>query len=225
MTEQPRVSALICVRDGEAHLAEAIESALGQTTPPAEVIVVEDSSTDGTADVARSYAPRVCLIQPEPRGLGSARNVAVEAAAGEMIAFLDADDLWESRKLELQLEAFARDPTLDFVFTWTREFASTRDAERFEVRPEPLAGGLASTLCARREAIERGGGFDVDVRLGDVLSWLARARDLGMRELTLPEVLVRRRIHANNLTRRLRGDLGDYARVLKASLDRRRETA
>lgn len=220
-----RVSALICVRDGEAYLAEAIESALDQTAPPAEVIVVEDSSTDATADVARSYAPRVRLVQPEPRGLGSARNVALDAAAGEMIAFLDSDDLWEPRKLELQLEAFARDPALDFVFTHAREFASRADAERFEVRPEPLAGGLASALCARREAMERGGGFDADLSVADVLSWLARARELGMRELTLPEVLVRRRIHANNLTRRRRGDLGDYARVLKASLDRRREPA
>jgi len=170
-----RVSALICVRDGEAHLAEAIESVLGQTAPPAEVIVVEDSSTDGTVDVARSYAPRVRLVQPEPRGLGGARNVAVEAATGELIAFLDSDDLWEPRKLELQLEAFARDPALDFVFTRAREFASPTDAERFDVRPGPLPGGLASTLCARREAIARAGGFDVDVSVADVLSWLARA--------------------------------------------------
>ncbi|MFL5868605.1 MAG: glycosyltransferase family 2 protein [Thermoleophilaceae bacterium] len=225
MTARPTVSALICVRNGEAYLAEAIESVLGQTVRPAELIVVEDSSTDGTRDIARSYAPDVRLIQTEPRGLGSARNVAVDAAAGELVAFLDSDDLWEPEKLELQLEAFDRDPSLDYVFTRVREFASPMDAERFDVRPEPLPGGLASTLCARREAIERGGWFDVDVSVADVLSWLARARELGMRELTLPEVLARRRIHANNLTRRERDGLGAYMRVLKQSLDRRREPA
>jgi glycosyltransferase involved in cell wall biosynthesis len=225
MTAQPRVSALICVRDGEAYLAEAIESVLGQTEPPDEVIVAEDSSTDRSAEVARSYAPRVRLIQPEPRGLGGARNAAVEASSGELLAFLDSDDLWEPRKLELQLAAFARDPALDFVFTCAREFASARDAKRFPVRPGTLPGGLASALCARREAIERADGFDFDTRLADVLTWLARARELGMRERTLPDVLVRRRVHENNLTRQQRGDLGDYARVLKQSLDRRREPA
>ena len=99
MTARPTVSALICVRNGEAYLAEAIESVLGQTVRPAELIVVEDSSTDRTRDIARSYAPDVRLIQTEPRGLGSARNVAVDAAAGELVAFLDSDDLWEPEKL------------------------------------------------------------------------------------------------------------------------------
>lgn len=219
------VSALICVRDGEAYLAQALDSVLGQTASPSEIIVVEDSSTDRSADVARSYAPRVRLVQPEPRGLGGARNAAVAAASGDLMAFLDSDDLWEPNKLELQLEAFAEDPSLDFVFTRAREFASPGDAERFEVRPGPQPGGLASTLCARRGALERAGGFDVDTHLADVLSWLARARDLGLRERTLPDVLVRRRIHANNLTRTRRGELGDYARVLKDSLDRRRQSA
>jgi glycosyltransferase involved in cell wall biosynthesis len=220
------VSALICVRNGEPYLAEAIDSALGQTAPPSELIVVEDSSTDRSAEIARSYAPRVRLIQPEPRGLSAARNTAVAASSGEFVAFLDSDDLWEPQKLELQLEAFARDPQLDFVFTRTREFASPADAERFEVRPGPLAGALASSLCARRSALDRVGGFDPELTLGDIIGWLVRARERGMREELLPEVLVRRRIHANNLTRRVRGDVfGDYAHALKESLDRRREQA
>src|SRR4051795_12834241 len=117
-----RVSTLICVRDGADYLGEAIESALAQTVPPAELIVVEDSSTDASAEVARSYAPRVRLLQPQPPGLGSARHVAVRAAACELVAFLDTDDLWEPDKLELQLEAFAQDPELDFVFAHAREF-------------------------------------------------------------------------------------------------------
>jgi glycosyltransferase involved in cell wall biosynthesis len=225
MPDHPTVSALICVRNGEAHLAEAIESALGQTAAPAEVLVVEDGSTDGTPDVARSYAPRVRLVQLPPSGLGAARNAAVSAASGQLAAFLDHDDIWEPYKLERQVEAFARDPALDFCFTYAREFAAPADGERFAVRPRPLAGAMASTLCARREAIERAGGFDPDVRLGEVLGWLLRARELGMRELTLPEVLVRRRVHASNMTRVDRERVGDYARLLKASLDRRRGSA
>ena len=223
MNRIPTVSALICVRDGDAHLAEAIESALSQTEPPDEVIVVDDGSKDGSREVARSYAPRVQLIEQARLGVAAARNRLVTASSADAVAFLDCDDIWEPRKLELQLEAFARDEELDFCFTHTQEFATPADRERFVVRPAPLRGALASSLCARRGAIERAEGFDVDVRIGEVLGWLLRARELSMRELTLPEVLVHRRVHPNNITRRERDGLGDYARVLKASIDRRRQ--
>jgi glycosyltransferase involved in cell wall biosynthesis len=217
-----RVSALICVRDGEAHLAEAIESALAQTVPPLELIVAEDGSTDRSADVARSYEPRVRLVRGPAKGVGAARNRAVAAASGELIAFLDCDDLWEPDKLERQLAAFEGDPGLDFTFTHMTEFANPGEEDRYTARPGRLPAVIASGLCARRDAIERAGGFDEDVAVGDIAAWLVRARELGMREETLPDVLVRRRVHANNMTRRLRSDFGDYARVLKASLDRRR---
>ena len=220
MNEPPGVSALICVRDGQVHLSQALASVLAQTAPPAEVLVVDDGSRDGSVEVARSYAPPVRVIQQPRLGLGAARNTAVSASSAELVAFLDCDDLWEPRKLELQLEAFAGHPGLDFCFTQAVEFAE----EGATPRPGPLPGAFSSSLCARREAIERAAGFDVDVRVGELLSWLLRARELGMRELTLPEVLVRRRVHANNITRP-KHNLGDYARLLKASLDRRRQSA
>ena len=105
MPDRPRVSALICVRNGERYLGEAIDSALGQSVPPAEVIVAEDGSEDRSAEVARSFEPKVRLIQGPPAGLGAARNRAVAASAGELIAFLDCDDVWEPNKLEVQLAA------------------------------------------------------------------------------------------------------------------------
>jgi glycosyltransferase involved in cell wall biosynthesis len=224
MAEALSVSALICVRDGEAHLAQAIDSVLAQTSPADELIVVEDGSTDDTAGVARSYSPAVSLLQPPPRGLGAARNVAVEASTRELVAFLDHDDIWEPEKLELQRAAFAADPALDFCFTFTREFADPGLEGEVSVRPEPVPGAMVSTLCARREAIGRAGGFELGVRTGELLGWLLRARELGMRERTLPEVLVRRRVHATNTTRQA-DTFGDFAQVIKATLDRRRQQA
>jgi glycosyltransferase involved in cell wall biosynthesis len=186
------------------------------------VLVLEDGSTDQTADVARSFEPAVRFIQKRPACIGGARNAAVRRATGEYVAFLDADDLWEPDKLERQVQAFEADRSLDFGFTYAQEFASPEDAARYAVRPKPLVGAIASGLFARRGAIERAGGFDEDVTVGELLGWLARARELDMNELTLDGVLVRRRIHSNNMTRRLRAEFGDYARVLKRSLDRRR---
>jgi glycosyltransferase involved in cell wall biosynthesis len=219
------VSVVICVRDGEAHLAEAIDSALAQSATPMELIVVDDGSQDGSAEIARSYAPRVRLLRQGPLGLGAARNAALEAATGEFIAFLDSDDIWEPNKLELQLAAFSADPALDVCFTHVLEFADELELKGARPRPGPIPGVFTSSLCARRESVRRAGGFDPHARLGETMALLLRLRELGMREAMLPEVLVHRRVHAGNMTRDRRHEFGHYARVLKASLDRRRESA
>ena len=96
-----RVSVVIPVHDGERYLAAAIESVLEQTLPPAEVIVVDDGSTDSSVQVAERYAPQGvrCHSQANAGG-GAARNRGVALSEGDFIAFLDADDLWELGKLE-----------------------------------------------------------------------------------------------------------------------------
>jgi glycosyltransferase involved in cell wall biosynthesis len=94
-----RITAAIPVYNGEAFLADAIESVLAQTFRPSEVLVIDDGSTDGSADVARRY-PEVRYVHQENRGDAGARNAAIEHAQGDHIAFLDADDVWKPRKLE-----------------------------------------------------------------------------------------------------------------------------
>src|SRR5690349_2600271 len=96
----PLVSVVIPVFDGEAYLAAAIESALAKTYARVEVIVVDDGSTDGSASVAARYDVR--LVRQSNRGVSAACNAGVEAARGELIAFLDADDLWPPERLEIQ---------------------------------------------------------------------------------------------------------------------------
>ena len=158
MAERPSVSVLICVRDGERFLAEAIDSVLAQTAPPDEIVVVDDGSSDRSGEIAASY-DSVRVVRQAPLGLGAARNRAVAEATGELVAFLDCDNLWDERKLELQLDAFEGDPELDFVFTHAREFATPGEEGGAAVRAEPMPGGLTSSLCARREAIARAGGL------------------------------------------------------------------
>src|SRR3954468_8267905 len=100
------VTVVIPVYNGERFLGEAIESALGETHQPVEVIVVDDGSTDGSAAVAESY-PEARLLRAENGGPGAARNVGVAAARGEAVANLDADDLMVPERVERQLEAVA----------------------------------------------------------------------------------------------------------------------
>ncbi len=104
------VSAVIPTRDRARWVERAVASVLAQTRPPEEVIVVDDGSTDGTAECLRELFPQVRVISTENRGVSAARNRGIAAAASEWIAFLDSDDEWRPEKLEAQLEALAAEP-------------------------------------------------------------------------------------------------------------------
>jgi glycosyltransferase involved in cell wall biosynthesis len=221
-----RVSAIMCVRDGELYLAEAIDSVLGQSTPPDEIVVVDDGSQDGSAAIAEGYGGTVRLIRQEPQGQASALNAGVGAAGSEVIAFLDADDLWTPRKLELQLGALDRDPSLDLVFGRTEEFISPdlSDEERAELRPieGAVPAKLKGTMAIRREALDRAGPFATEWRVAEFVDWYSRASDEGLREEMLDDVVLHRRLHRANIGRRLKDARVEYVSVMRERLRRRR---
>jgi glycosyltransferase involved in cell wall biosynthesis len=101
----PTVSVVIPCYNGSRFLRETLASVLRQTEPVREVLVVDDGSTDGSADIAESFGPPVRVIRQANAGESTARNRGVEEARGDWVAFLDADDVWEPHKLERQLAA------------------------------------------------------------------------------------------------------------------------
>ena len=111
----PRVSVVVAVYKGDPFLAEALDSARAQTIPDIELIVVDDGSTDTSAEVAQRHSCGVTGIRQPNQGPASARNQGVAAARGEYLAFLDADDLWPQGRLAWQLECFAQHPRTDMV--------------------------------------------------------------------------------------------------------------
>jgi glycosyltransferase involved in cell wall biosynthesis len=104
-------------------IREAVDSALAQTVPPLEVIVIDDGSTDNTPEIMAVYAtdPRVRYLRQKNAGPSRARNSGIRAAQGEFIAFLDADDRWKPDKLERQLDKFS-DDSIGVVFSGSRVF-------------------------------------------------------------------------------------------------------
>jgi len=110
-----RVSVVIPVRNRESRIGRAIESVLAQTVPAAEIIVIDDASTDGTAGVVQSYGERVRLVRRNGGGAYAARNAAIRVATSPLVAFLDSDDAWLPRKLESQLPLF-HDARVGVVF-------------------------------------------------------------------------------------------------------------
>jgi glycosyltransferase involved in cell wall biosynthesis len=100
-----KVSVVIPCFNAGRYLRETLNSVTSQTLKPAEIIVVDDGSTDNTADIAQEYVPIVTLVQQKNQGISISRNRGMDEAKGDWIAFLDADDIWESNKLDLQLNA------------------------------------------------------------------------------------------------------------------------
>jgi glycosyltransferase involved in cell wall biosynthesis len=226
---EPLVTAAIPVRDGEAYLAEAIESVLAQSRSCGQVIVVDNGSTDRSAEIAAGFAPEVEIVSEPRPGIGAARNAALRAARGDYVAFLDADDLWEPEKTALQLAAFEAEPGLQLVFGHVRQFVSpdleAEVAAGLRVPADPQPGQHIGAMLARREAVEAIGPWPEDVRVSDGLTFLLRARELGFEQAMLAETVTLRRVHGANHSINNRDERAEFARHLKRSLDRRREAA
>jgi GT2 family glycosyltransferase len=142
-----------------------------------------------------------------------------------MLAFLDADDLWQPHKLSLQIAVLETRTNMDMVFCQAEQFISedaqhqvTAIPERLRIMPAMNASGL----LLWRKAFDRVGQFDTEYTRTDFVDWVARASHAGLRQVILPEVLVRRRWHDANLGMTERNNTTDYTRVVKAALDRRR---
>jgi glycosyltransferase involved in cell wall biosynthesis len=226
----PLVSCVVPVYNGERYLAEALDSILGQTHRPLQVLVADDGSTDGTAAVAAAYGERVVLLRQANAGPAAARNLGLGAALGEYVAFLDADDLWDPRKLERQLARFRARPELDYCVTlmrnfWVPELADEAAQYRGRRYAQELPGYVCQTLLARRGLFDRVGWFDPRVCMGEDNDWFLRANDAGAVHELVPEVLAFRRLHLDNMTRRHRNEIPDaLLRIVKSTLDRRRAT-
>jgi len=230
MKEGPLVSVIIPVYNYDRYLAEAVESALSQTHQHLEVIVVDDGSTDQSGEVARSFADRgVRYTHQVHAGIGPARNKGVELAQGDFLAFLDADDRWPLEKIERQLQTFDSDPTLEMVFGQAVQLHNGPEWESGIKDQNPgvanmVPGMVPGTMLIKRTAFLRVGTFQGDWKVGEFIDWYARAVELQIRSVVLPDLFLWRRIHDSNQGIRERQSVSDYARVLKASLDRRRSS-
>jgi len=216
------VSVIIPSYNCKAFIAEAIESVLHQADEQvSEIIVIDDGSQDETPDIVAKF-PNVRYAVQEHAGAGQARNTGVQLTHGSIIAFLDADDIWSHHKLSLQLSVMRENPSLDLVFAHVEEFASPGVVFDERKLRKYSPGYVPGTLLVRRTAFETVGEFDSGWKIGEFVDWYIRAKELNLKMLLLNEVLLKRRIHGDNVGIRERQSVGDYARILRAALDRRR---
>lgn len=217
-----RTSVVIPTWNSSRYLAEAVDSVLRQRQPALEVIVVDDGSTDESVAIAEQFGPPVRVVRQAHSGQGSARNHGARLARGELVAFLDADDVWMPDKLLRQVAVLDR---ADVAFVGVEQFYSPEFGR--DGSPAPLGGAarrgiLPSAMACRLDVFWRYGGFDEHVVIGEFVRWFAAATDGGARMAFVDEVLVRRRIHPANAGITHRADRSQLTRSLKAVLDRRR---
>jgi glycosyltransferase involved in cell wall biosynthesis len=224
----PLVSCIVPVFNGERFLREALDSILAQTYRPVEIIVADDGSTDGTAALVADYGDQLRYLFQLNAGTAAACNLGLQAAQGNFMAFLAADDLWHRDKLIRQIERFEARPELDVCVTHVQNFwipALKEEAERFRNHriSQPLPGYVPQTLLARRALFETVGHFNIALRHADSTDWFLRVIEHGAVIDILPDALVYRRIHQSNLSRRMASaSRQEYVELVKATLERRR---
>jgi glycosyltransferase involved in cell wall biosynthesis len=212
MPHRPLVSVIIPSYNSCRFVIEAVESVLLQSYSPIEVIVVDDGSTDDTASVLAPYRSHVRYVYQANRGLAGARNRGIAEARGELVAFLDADDVWMPEKLARQMEALSGAPQAGLVHTdvlfleqatgqkshrKTRKTEYVGDCYRLLFTRNQLT---ASSVLLRKECLTRVGWFEESLRrLEDYDLWLRVARHYPF--ACVGEPLVVYRLHNNNLSR------------------------
>ena len=151
--DKPLVSVVMPVYNGQRHLRQALDSALAQTYANLEVIVVNDGSTDGSAQIIASYGPRLVSVEQQNMGVAGARNTGMKKAQGQIIAFLDQDDWWAAEKIQKQVDLFLADDRVGLVHTAGRRFDQWKSAFTGPMipgaHPELLVGDCYRRLLMR----------------------------------------------------------------------------
>jgi glycosyltransferase involved in cell wall biosynthesis len=222
----PLVSVVVPAFQAEAFIGETLESALAQDCTSAEVIVVDDGSTDRTAEIASAYPVR--LLRQANRGPAAARNAGLALARGEFVTILDADDLWPPDRLSRQLGHLRAHPELGIVLGLTEIFL-TPGQPRPTHWPRAHAGrpipAVAGSMLARSSVFETVGGFDERLRQCEDIDWLARVKDAGIAASSIDHVVLRYRIHSANTSRNTSANKTTLLRVLRDSVRRQQEAS
>ena len=214
MANRPTISAIIPVHNGEEYVAEAIRSVLSQTVAPDEVWVVDDGSTDSTAEVIRELGGDVHYVFQENAGVSVARNHGAALASTDLVAFLDHDDTWVPSKLERQAQELAERPAMLVLCGMAVTDATGRQISEMRLCPRTdlLTGMLmfdgtetvscSSTGLIRKRDFESIGGFDP--HLSTSADWDFVVRVLVHGKLGyVDESLVRYRLHGSNMSRNI----------------------
>jgi glycosyltransferase involved in cell wall biosynthesis len=223
--EQFSVSVIVPVYNGEAFLREAIQSIRGQDWGTAEIIVVDDGSTDRTAEIVTGLGDTVRYVQQTNLGAAAARNRGIRMATGSVIAFLDADDLWLEHTLSLQLKMLRADPSLQMVRGHTqriRRAAGRPDKSCWENFGDAWPALSLGSAVMRKPVFDSVGYLDESLAFNEDVDWFLRARETGIATMLHGNLVQLYRRHEHNLTNNRTLNKTSFLRTLKNTIERKR---
>ena len=237
-TQNPNsIAVIIPAYNATRFVGETLKSVLGQTLPPNEVLVVDDGSTDNTANVAESFGPPIRVFRRTNQLQAASRNFAATQTQCEWLAFVDSDDLWEPNKLQLQIDELTRNPTADLCYSARVNFLEESGTFRLgEFVAVPPASKIRQALFVntvfmpgsvliRRTTYLAFGGFSPSMKLIEDWDLWLRLLHAGVQFAACQEPLLRMRLHtgsrsANNAIAALEERKEIYRRLVLPHLPR-----
>lgn len=221
------ISVIVPLYNGERYVGDALRSVLVQTQSVNEIILVDDGSTDNGPEVAEALSPLVSTARQSHAGPAAARNRGIMEARGDLLAFLDADDVWLPTKIERQVRTLDETSWCEAVMGQVENFISPDldECEQAALSKAATRRGEihVGAMLIRREALLRIGLFDTRWEQGEFTAWWAAAQSAGLGYITLPDLVLRRRLHMHNLTRRKADEYnGTLLSLLREHMEKRR---
>ncbi len=222
--QKPLVTVIVPVFNGERFVEEAIDNILSQGYPALELIVVDDGSTDTTAELISHLPSDIRYFKQDNAGPAAARNRGIKDASGEFIAFLDVDDLWPENTLNHLVDELVRDPELDVIHGYDQVMTRNPQSGTYEYAGNPKEAFPFSIAAGvyRKSVFGKVGLFDPTLLFGEDTDWFMRVKEVGAKIRRVEDVTLLVRRHGQNMTRGR--DLVELntLRVFKKALDRKR---
>ena len=226
----PAISVIMPVKNGACFITDALASITLQHIPVMEILVVDDGSTDSTVDIVSSLARKnhaIRLLEGPGRGPGPARNVALSIAKGEIISFLDADDLWPSDKLERQIGRLNSKPHVDVVSGFVRYFnkqATGKLEPAKESRINDIFHVHLGAAVFRTLVFEEIGCFEESMLYSEDVDLILRIREADIPMTILRDIMLYYRRHPDAMTSEITKDEArNFNKAILRSMQRRRQ--
>ncbi len=198
----PALSIIMAVKNARRYLTQALDSISNQSLQDFEIIVVDGHSSDDSRKIAESYPKVSCIAQPD-QGFSNAWNLGIASSRAPLVSFLDSDDIWLPSKLESQAAYFQSHPETDCVVGRVQFFLEG-DKMPPGFNPKLLKTShiayMPGTSMLRRKVFERIGRFESQLGIVTDIAWFAKLRDEGLTIGLIDEIVLRKRVHANNLS-------------------------
>jgi glycosyltransferase involved in cell wall biosynthesis len=196
----PRVTVIVAAFNGERFLKETLESVFAEEFDSFEVVFVDDGSEDRTGEIAQSFPVR--YLRQENQGLPAARNAGLAVARGDLVTFLDDDDVLPPTKLGVQVAYLDEHPETGCVLG--RQEWIFEGVEPPKMARDPIFGELGGiqlvTAMIRRRVLDELSGFDPTYRYAEDRDLFIRMRERGVEIAVLPDVVLHKRLHGSNMT-------------------------